>query len=113
MGGFPSDIEVAKGATHEQCKAISTRSGKLLMTHNKEKQGEDTAANSKAATVQDNPALADAPALAGVDHDIPTEPEEADPEKTTVTQNSLPIQDTIKDVRPPPPFPQRLNKQKQ
>ncbi|KAL4367295.1 hypothetical protein GQ457_05G023380 [Hibiscus cannabinus] len=32
MGGFPSDTEVANGATHEQCKAISTRSGKILNT---------------------------------------------------------------------------------
>ncbi|KAL4368787.1 hypothetical protein GQ457_05G020380 [Hibiscus cannabinus] len=31
IGGFPSDTEVAKGATHEQCKAITTRSGKILM----------------------------------------------------------------------------------
>ncbi|KAK9028397.1 hypothetical protein V6N11_068202 [Hibiscus sabdariffa] len=33
LGGFPSDTEVAKGATHEQCKAISTRSGKVLKTN--------------------------------------------------------------------------------
>ncbi|KAK8549159.1 hypothetical protein V6N13_063555 [Hibiscus sabdariffa] len=56
MGGFPSDTEVAKGATHEQCKAISTKSGKILMTPNKDKQGEETAANSKAALVPDSPA---------------------------------------------------------
>ncbi|KAL4302726.1 hypothetical protein GQ457_10G010170 [Hibiscus cannabinus] len=36
IGGFPSDTEVAKGATHEQCKAIITRSGKIL----KNNQGE-------------------------------------------------------------------------
>ncbi|KAL4368758.1 hypothetical protein GQ457_05G020410 [Hibiscus cannabinus] len=30
VGGFPSDTEIAKGATHEQCKAITTRSGKIL-----------------------------------------------------------------------------------
>ncbi|KAL4295446.1 hypothetical protein GQ457_12G013980 [Hibiscus cannabinus] len=36
IGGFPSDTEVAKGATHEQCKAITTRSGKIL----KSNQGE-------------------------------------------------------------------------
>ncbi|KAK8601479.1 hypothetical protein V6N12_051312 [Hibiscus sabdariffa] len=30
IGGFPSDTEVAKGATHKQCKAITTRSGKIL-----------------------------------------------------------------------------------
>ncbi|KAK8980562.1 hypothetical protein V6N11_074173 [Hibiscus sabdariffa] len=71
MGGFPRDTEVAKGATHEQCKAISTRSGKILMTPNKDKQGEDTTANSKAAAVPDNPATADTPASTGEDHDLP------------------------------------------
>ncbi|KAK8715306.1 hypothetical protein V6N13_042643 [Hibiscus sabdariffa] len=30
LGGFPGDTEVAKGATHEQCKAITTRSGRVL-----------------------------------------------------------------------------------
>ncbi|KAL4303132.1 hypothetical protein GQ457_10G012710 [Hibiscus cannabinus] len=28
VGRFPNDTEVAKGATHEQCKAIATRSGR-------------------------------------------------------------------------------------
>ncbi|KAL4284756.1 hypothetical protein GQ457_16G015250 [Hibiscus cannabinus] len=46
IGGFPSDTEVAKGATHEQCKAITTRSGKILMQRNN-KRG--TAANPSAA----------------------------------------------------------------
>ncbi|KAL4386603.1 hypothetical protein GQ457_09G000100 [Hibiscus cannabinus] len=35
IGGFPSDTEVAKGATHEQCNVITTRSGKILK-NNKE-----------------------------------------------------------------------------
>ncbi|KAL4272986.1 hypothetical protein GQ457_13G015760 [Hibiscus cannabinus] len=30
IGGFPSDTKVAKGATHEQCNAITTRNGKIL-----------------------------------------------------------------------------------
>ncbi|KAL4376850.1 hypothetical protein GQ457_02G024720 [Hibiscus cannabinus] len=30
LGGFPSDTEVAKGATHEHCKAFMTRRGKQL-----------------------------------------------------------------------------------
>ncbi|GMI87117.1 hypothetical protein HRI_002381000 [Hibiscus trionum] len=29
-GGFPSDTEVTRKPTHEQCKAITTRSGKQL-----------------------------------------------------------------------------------
>ncbi|KAL4385024.1 hypothetical protein GQ457_15G018220 [Hibiscus cannabinus] len=55
IGGFPSDTEVAKGATHEQCNAITTRSGKIL----KNNQG-GTAANPSPAI--DTPAEADEPA---------------------------------------------------
>ncbi|KAL4318797.1 hypothetical protein GQ457_18G009310 [Hibiscus cannabinus] len=78
IGGFPSDIEVAKGVTHEQCKAITTRSGKILMNNQR-----GMVANPSPAT--DTPAEVDEPAQA-------SKPEE---------------------IRPPPPFPQRLKKQKQ
>ncbi|KAK8516097.1 hypothetical protein V6N12_013506 [Hibiscus sabdariffa] len=61
IGGFPSDTEVAKGATHEQCKAITTRSGKIL----KSNQG-GMADNPSPAT--DTPAEADEPAQADEDH---------------------------------------------
>ncbi|KAL4318389.1 hypothetical protein GQ457_18G004260 [Hibiscus cannabinus] len=44
IGGFPSDTEVAKGATHEQCNAITTSSGKIL----KNNQGGMTANPSSA-----------------------------------------------------------------
>ncbi|KAK8624405.1 hypothetical protein V6N13_065750 [Hibiscus sabdariffa] len=54
LGGFPSDTEVAKGVTHEQCKAISTRRGKVLKTPTENKQGEATVANSKAASDTDS-----------------------------------------------------------
>ncbi|KAK8600810.1 hypothetical protein V6N12_050658 [Hibiscus sabdariffa] len=37
IGGFPSDTEVDKGAIHEQCKAISIRSG--MLGHDTQKQG--------------------------------------------------------------------------
>ncbi|KAL4363177.1 hypothetical protein GQ457_04G023060 [Hibiscus cannabinus] len=57
IGGFPSDTEVAKGATHEQCNAIITMSGKIL----KNNQG-GMAANSSPAT--NTPADADEPAQA-------------------------------------------------
>ncbi|KAK8997960.1 hypothetical protein V6N11_012495 [Hibiscus sabdariffa] len=65
MGGFPSDIEVAKGAIHEQCKVISTRSGKVLKPPTENKQGEATAANSEATSDTDSPAQVDIPASAG------------------------------------------------
>ncbi|KAK8708390.1 hypothetical protein V6N13_059432 [Hibiscus sabdariffa] len=55
-GGFPSDTEVAKGAIHEQCKAISTRNARILITPNKDKQGEDIAANSKVTDIRDTQA---------------------------------------------------------
>ncbi|KAL4387708.1 hypothetical protein GQ457_09G017240 [Hibiscus cannabinus] len=78
IGGFPRDTKVAKGATHEQCKAITTRNGKILKSIQR-----GLAANPSPAT--DTPAEADEPAQA-------SKPEE---------------------IRPPPPFPQRLKKQKQ
>ncbi|KAK8593494.1 hypothetical protein V6N12_045574 [Hibiscus sabdariffa] len=39
LRGFPSDTEVAKGATHEQCKTITTRSGKNLSTQTRTDMG--------------------------------------------------------------------------
>ncbi|KAK9029002.1 hypothetical protein V6N11_026132 [Hibiscus sabdariffa] len=71
--GFPSDTEVAKGATHEQRKAITTRSGK-----------------------------------ASEDHYNPhTTTEES------LSESSQAKSDKPEEIRPPPPFPQRLKKQKQ
>ncbi|KAK8528263.1 hypothetical protein V6N12_074796 [Hibiscus sabdariffa] len=63
IGGFPSDTEVAKGATHEQCKAITTRSGKILIPNTNQK---GTAASPSVAT--DTPAEADEPAETSEDH---------------------------------------------
>ncbi|KAK8659961.1 hypothetical protein V6N13_030151 [Hibiscus sabdariffa] len=58
MGGFSIDTEVVKGATHEQCKALSTRSGKILNTYTKNKLGEETVAIPNTVAVQDKPAQA-------------------------------------------------------
>ncbi|KAK9028107.1 hypothetical protein V6N11_067921 [Hibiscus sabdariffa] len=85
VGGFSSDTEVAKG--------------------------EATAANSKAASDTDSHALADTPASTREDHNIPSEPEEA--EITAATpQPKQPKETKMEELRPPPPFPQRLKKQK-
>ncbi|KAK9044443.1 hypothetical protein V6N11_058343 [Hibiscus sabdariffa] len=92
IGGFPSDTEVAKGAIHEQCKAISTRSGKVLKTPPKSKQGEITVTNSKVTSDTDIPAQADIPAEVEKDHTDPPTIEEAETAAET---------------------PQRLKKQKQ
>ncbi|KAK8593623.1 hypothetical protein V6N12_045699 [Hibiscus sabdariffa] len=72
--GFPNDIEVAKGDTHEQCKAISTRSGKVLEPMNKQRG--TTVTPTKTSTVTDTLATADIPAKADEDHIDPTETRE-------------------------------------
>ncbi|KAK8658757.1 hypothetical protein V6N13_036951 [Hibiscus sabdariffa] len=104
IGGFPSDTEVAKGATHEQCKAITTRSGKFLIQTSNQR---GTAASPSAAT--DTHAEADEPVKTSEDH--------SDPHNTNKGESSAESnhsqRDKSEDIRPPPPFPQRLKKQKQ
>ncbi|KAK8625863.1 hypothetical protein V6N13_057020 [Hibiscus sabdariffa] len=78
IGGIPSDTEVAKGATHEQCKAILSRSGKVLKPPTKNKKRETTIANSKVASDTDIAAPADTTVSVEKDHDILTEYEEAE-----------------------------------
>ncbi|KAL4273562.1 hypothetical protein GQ457_13G015240 [Hibiscus cannabinus] len=112
MGGFPSDTQVAKGPIHDQCKAISRRSGRTLNTPTRNKQGEETVASLNATTVRDNPAEADAPAEAGEDQEVPKKPKERNP---TVVAPHIKLQrtNTLEEMRPTPPFPQGLKKQKQ
>ncbi|KAK8618093.1 hypothetical protein V6N13_115968 [Hibiscus sabdariffa] len=100
IGGFPSDTEVAKGATHEQCNAITTRSGKILNNQ------EGMADNPPPAT--DTPAEADAPAQVSEAHRIPQPTMGENPAESSNAQSEKPAE-----IRPPPPFPQRLKKQKQ
>ncbi|KAL4323559.1 hypothetical protein GQ457_11G028320 [Hibiscus cannabinus] len=84
-----------------QCNAITTRSGKIL----KNNQG-GTAVNPSPAT--DTPAGADEPAQASEDHRIPQ------PTMGESSTESLHGQsDKPEEIKPPPPFPQRLKKQKQ
>ncbi|KAK8562301.1 hypothetical protein V6N12_010385 [Hibiscus sabdariffa] len=109
MGGFPCDTEVAKGATHEQCKVKPTRSGKVLKPPTENNQREATAAKSKATSGTDNPASVDTPVPAGEDHNIPEEAEIT----TAAPQPKQPREATLEESRPPSPFPQRLKKQKQ
>ncbi|KAK8676019.1 hypothetical protein V6N13_034074 [Hibiscus sabdariffa] len=100
IGGFPSDTEVAKGAIHEQCKAITTRSGKIL--NNQDRMAD------KPPPATDTPAEADAPAKVREDHRIPQPTMGENPAESSNAQSEKPAE-----VRPPPPFPQRLKKQKQ
>ncbi|KAL4303022.1 hypothetical protein GQ457_10G011690 [Hibiscus cannabinus] len=95
IGGFPSDTEVAKGATHEQCKAITTRSGKILKNN-----PEGTGVNPPPAT--------DTPAQVDEDHSIPPPTTGENSTESSNAQSDEPVE-----IRPPPPFPQKLKKQKQ
>ncbi|KAK8640312.1 hypothetical protein V6N13_008069 [Hibiscus sabdariffa] len=90
-------------------QVISTRSGKVLNPPTENRKGEITVANSKAASDTDIAASVDTPASADKDHNIPPEPKEA--EITSATPQ--PRRDILEEQRPPPPFPQRLRKQKQ
>ncbi|KAL4360937.1 hypothetical protein GQ457_04G019810 [Hibiscus cannabinus] len=101
IGGFPSDTEVAKGATYEQCNAIITKSGKIL----KNNQG-GMATNSSPAT--DAPAETDESARASEDHRNPQPTMGESSAESSHAQSGKP-----EETRPPPPFPQRLKKQKQ
>ncbi|KAL4271930.1 hypothetical protein GQ457_13G014140 [Hibiscus cannabinus] len=101
IGGFPSDIEVAKGATHEQFNAITTMSGKILKNNQ-----EEMAVNPPPAT--GTPAEADVPAQASEDHRIPQPTIRESSAESSHAQSDKP-----EEIRPPPPFPQRLKKQKQ
>ncbi|KAK8694932.1 hypothetical protein V6N13_072475 [Hibiscus sabdariffa] len=110
VGGFPSDAEVAKGATHEQCKAITKRSGKVLEPTNKQRG--ITAAQTKTSAVTDTPGTTNKPTEVDEDHIDPTNTEEAG----STAEASQPKQtrpDKLEEIRPPSPFPQRLKKHKQ
>ncbi|KAL4295505.1 hypothetical protein GQ457_12G014930 [Hibiscus cannabinus] len=80
-----------------------------LPTENK--QGEATIANSKATSDTDIHVPADTPASTEKYHDTPSEPEQA--EITTVEPQPKQLRkDTPEEPKAPPPFPQRLKKQK-
>ncbi|KAL4367126.1 hypothetical protein GQ457_05G023840 [Hibiscus cannabinus] len=96
MRGFPSDTKVDKGATHEQCKAITKRTGQNLNTPPKSIQGEEIVAKPNATTVPDNPATIDTYTSTGKDHEIPTESKEAYPTTTTTPHIRLPRADTLR-----------------
>ncbi|KAK8652397.1 hypothetical protein V6N13_061415 [Hibiscus sabdariffa] len=103
LKSLETDTEVAKGATHEQCKAITTRSGRVLEPTANQK---GIAASPSAAT--EVPAEVDKPAEAEEDHqDLPNaHTGESSAESSHTKSNKL------EEIKPPPPFPQRLKKQK-
>ncbi|KAK8578732.1 hypothetical protein V6N12_069076 [Hibiscus sabdariffa] len=104
LKSLETDTEVAKGATHEQCKAITTRSGRVLEPTANQR---GIAASPSAAT--EVPAKVDKPAEAEEDHQDPPNAHtgESSAESSHTKSNKL------EEIKPPPPFPQWLKKQKQ
>ncbi|KAL4311717.1 hypothetical protein GQ457_01G019770 [Hibiscus cannabinus] len=103
IGGFPSNTEVTKGATHEQCKVITTRSRRILKPMINQ---EGTVAIPSLAT--DAPAEADKPAETSKDQNDPHNTSKGE----SSTESSHTRTDKSEEIKPPPPFPQRLKKQK-
>ncbi|KAK8574682.1 hypothetical protein V6N12_062371 [Hibiscus sabdariffa] len=97
IGGFPSDIKVAKGAINEQCRAIATRSVKVLEPTNKRRR--TTATQTKTSTVIDTPATTDIPAEADEDHIDPTDTKEAGSTAETY-QPEQTKPDKLEEIRP-------------
>ncbi|KAK8656945.1 hypothetical protein V6N13_098879 [Hibiscus sabdariffa] len=103
-GRFPSDTEVAQGTSHEQCKVITTRSGRILEPTNAQM---GKAANPPAAT--DAPTRADDTAKADEAHEDPSDTHMGG----SSAESSQAKPDKLVEIKPPPPFPQRLKQQKQ
>ncbi|KAK8655981.1 hypothetical protein V6N13_108543 [Hibiscus sabdariffa] len=91
-----------------QNQEAALKSGKVLNPPTENRNGETTIANTKEVSDTDIPVLADTPASADKDHNIPPEPKEAE----VTSAAPQPRRDTLEEQRPPPPFPQRLRKQK-
>ncbi|KAK8584271.1 hypothetical protein V6N12_068517 [Hibiscus sabdariffa] len=91
-----NDTEVAKGTTHEKCKAILTRSGKVLNPPTESRKGEATVDNSKVTSGTDIPATADIPASTDLDHNIPPEPKES--EITSAVHINLPLVEALQQI---------------
>ena len=113
QGGLPRNIEVAKGIGHDQCKAITTRSGLQLKetmgksetrvppeTH-EESEKEDL--DVEQTEHEDNAPVESLAALA-----LPAETTR----NTVVPGIKFQTNETLEEMRPPPLFPQRLKKKK-
>ncbi|GMI63451.1 hypothetical protein HRI_000014400 [Hibiscus trionum] len=108
-GGFPSNTENARQPTHKQCKAITTRSEKKLQGPEKEaetvkKPALESTVEEAAPTGNKQPA-ADEPILTAEG----TKEKDDEPKPPQIRMQ---WEGHIADYRPPPPFPQRLQKLK-
>ncbi|GMI64837.1 hypothetical protein HRI_000153000 [Hibiscus trionum] len=101
MGATSSSTEAAAKPTYEQCKAISTRSGKQL----------DEPRIEKAA--KERPTQTELPATAESTPAAPANEPDSSPEADDPPHIKFPCKDRIGDIRLPAPFPQRLKQQKQ
>ena len=100
IGGLPRNTEVAKTATHEQCKEITTRSGKQLKEVHAEKEQYAVESSATTATPQQC-------------KDKKTNKEEAPKQEEHIDEEpqhaESPIPPPTKEIleisNPPPPFP--------
>jgi hypothetical protein len=120
MGGLPSNTEVAKGPAHEHCKAISTRSGKQLADPKPMEEARVKQPIAAAMPDQIASAMPDRIASAMPEPTASATPardkgntQEAPEESDSTPQTKFPSKERIPDDRLPPPFPQRLKRQKQ
>ncbi|KAK8971597.1 hypothetical protein V6N11_005050 [Hibiscus sabdariffa] len=91
---FMDKIEMRMQNQEDVLKSLENQVGQISQSN----QGEDTASNSKEADDTDSPVQADPPTPTGEDHNIPTEPKEAD--TTTAASQPKPTRkDTMEESR--------------
>ncbi|KAK8680147.1 hypothetical protein V6N13_109100 [Hibiscus sabdariffa] len=91
-------------------KSLENQVGQISQVLNTRQWG-GFPSDTEVAKVPDEPAPAKDPASVDKDYDIPPPQKETEP-TVAIPQPKLPRIDTLEDIRPPPPFPQRLKKQK-
>ncbi|GMJ08561.1 hypothetical protein HRI_004525300 [Hibiscus trionum] len=108
-GGFPNNTENARQPTHEQCKAITTRSEKKLPGPEKEAE---TVKKPALESTAENAAPADGKQSAADEPVTTAEGTEEKDEESKPPQIRMQWEGRIVDYCPPPFFPQRLQKLK-
>ncbi|KAK8536038.1 hypothetical protein V6N12_012700 [Hibiscus sabdariffa] len=109
QGGLPSDTEVTKRNGKEQCSVLTLRSGTTI-NKNVEFGGDENTEASPASTQKESEVQDKAQEEEGREEVLITKPSGG--QCADATAKAVPAQ-TAEDVRPPPPFPQRLKKHKE
>ncbi|KAK8499661.1 hypothetical protein V6N12_002133 [Hibiscus sabdariffa] len=109
QGGLPSDTEVTKRNGKEQCIVLTLRSGTTI-NKNVEFGGDENTEASPASTQKEYEVQDKAQEEEGREEVLITKPSGG--QCADATAKAVPAQ-TAEDVRPPPPFPQRLKKHKE